>query len=112
MCTAQLQGHDPKTWLKPSMQCWHSGPDCLCDATVLEASEFTNDGASALTSASFGFWGNAANKESTCNAGDPGLILGLGSSPGEGIGYLLQYSWASLMAHMVKNLPAMQETWV
>ena len=35
-----------------------------------------------------------------------------GSSPGEGIGYPLQYSWASLVAQMVKNLPAMGETWV
>ena len=40
------------------------------------------------------------------------MILGLESSPGEGIGYLLQYSWASLVAHMVKNPPAMQETWI
>ena len=31
---------------------------------------------------------------------------------GEGIGYLLQYSWASLVAQLVKNLPAMKETWV
>ena len=50
-----------------------------------------------------------AGKESTCNAGDPGLIPGLGKSPGEGIGYPLQYSWASLEAQLVKNLPAMQE---
>ena len=42
----------------------------------------------------------------------PGSISGLGRSTGEGIGYLLQYSWASLVAQMVKNLPAMQETWV
>ena len=35
-----------------------------------------------------------------------------GRAPGEGIGYPLQYSWASLVAHMVKNPPAMQETWV
>ena len=48
--------------------------------------------------------------ESTCNAGDPGAIPGLGSSPGEGIGYPRPYSWASLVAQMVKNLPAMQET--
>ena len=53
-----------------------------------------------------------AGKESTCNAGDPGLIPGLGISPGEGIGYPLQYSWASLVAQLVKNLPAMRETWV
>ena len=50
--------------------------------------------------------------ESTCNAGDPGSIPGLGRSTGEGIGYPLQYSWASLVAQLVKNLPAMQETWV
>ena len=51
-------------------------------------------------------------KESTCNAGDPGVIPGWGRSTGEGIGYPLQYSWASLVAQLVKNLPAMQETWV
>ena len=45
-------------------------------------------------------------------AGDPGLIPGLGRSPGEGIGYPLQNSWASLMAQMVKNLPVIRETWV
>ena len=39
-------------------------------------------------------------------------LLGLGRSPGEGIGYPLQYSWASLVAQLVKNLPATQETWV
>ena len=51
-------------------------------------------------------------KESACNVGDPGLIPGLGRSAGEGIGYPLQYSWASLVAQLVKNPPAMQETWV
>ena len=44
--------------------------------------------------------------ESALNAGDPGSIPRLGGSPGEGIGYLLQYSWASLVAQMVKNPPA------
>ena len=39
-------------------------------------------------------------------------IPGSGRPPGEGIGYPLQYSWASLVAQLVKNLPAMQETWV
>ena len=43
--------------------------------------------------------------ESTCDVGDPGLIPQLGRSPGEGIGYPLQYSWASLVAQVVKNLP-------
>ena len=53
-----------------------------------------------------------SGKESTCKAGDPGSIPGLGWSPGEGIGYPLQYSWTLLVAQMVKNPPAMQETWV
>ena len=52
----------------------------------------------------------SAGKESTCNAGDPGLIPGLGKSPGEGMGYPFQDSWASLVAQMIKNLPAMWET--
>ena len=56
--------------------------------------------------------GSLASKEFTCNAGDPGLIPGSGSSPGEGIGYPLQYPWASLVAQTVTNLPAMRETWV
>ena len=40
------------------------------------------------------------------------LILGSGRSPGEGIGYTLQYSWATLVVQMVKNPPAIRETWV
>ena len=59
-----------------------------------------------------GFPGSSAGKESSCNAEDPGSISGLESSPGEGIDYPLQCSWASLVAQMVKNLPALQETWV
>ena len=59
-----------------------------------------------------GFPGSSAGKESACNAGDPGSIPGLERSAGEGIGYPLQYSWASLVAQTVKNQPAMQETWV
>ena len=58
-----------------------------------------------------GSLGSSVGKESTCNAGDPSLIPRSGSSPGEGIGYPLQYSWASLVAQMVKILPAVQETW-
>ena len=59
-----------------------------------------------------GFPNSLVGKESTCNAGDPGWIPGLGRSAGEGIGYPLRYSWASLVAQLVKNLPAMQETLV
>ena len=51
-------------------------------------------------------------KESACNAGDPSSIPGLGRSAGEEIDYPLQYSWASLVAQLVKNLLAMWETWV
>ena len=59
-----------------------------------------------------GFPGSPAGEESTCKAGDPSLTPGSGSSPGERVGYPLQYSWASLMAQMVKNKPAMRDTWV
>ena len=59
-----------------------------------------------------GFPDSSVGKEFACNAGDLGLIPGLGRSPGEGRGYPLQYSWASLVTQLVKNLPAMQETWV
>ena len=50
--------------------------------------------------------------EPACNAGDPGSMPMAGRSLGEGIGYPLLYSWASLVAQSVKNLPAMRETWV
>ena len=55
---------------------------------------------------------SSVGKESACNAGDPGLIPGLGRSTGEGIGYPLQYSWASFVAQLEKNPPAVQDTWV
>ena len=57
-----------------------------------------------------GFPSSSAGKESTSSAGDSSSVSGLGRSAGEGIGYPLQYSWASLVAQMVKNLPAMWET--
>ena len=59
-----------------------------------------------------GFPDRSVGKESTCNAGDPSLIPESGRSTGEGKVYPLQYFWASLVAQLVKNLPAMQETWV
>ena len=55
---------------------------------------------------------SSAGKESASNAGNPGSIPGLGSSTGEGIGYPLQYSGASLVPQTVNNLPTLQETWV
>ena len=54
--------------------------------------------------------GSSAGKESTCNARDPSLIPGSGRSTGERMGYPLQYSWASLVAQMVKKPPAVWET--
>ena len=59
-----------------------------------------------------GFRHSSVDKESAGNARDPGSIPGSGSSAGEGIGYPFQYSWASLAAQLVKNLPAMRDTWV
>ena len=59
-----------------------------------------------------GFPDSSVGKESTCNAGDLGSIPGSGRSAGEGTGYPLQYSWASLVTELVKNLPAVWETWV
>ena len=55
---------------------------------------------------------SSVGKESACNAGDPGSILDSERFPGEGIGYPLQYSWSSLVAHLVKNPCAMQEFWL
>ena len=59
-----------------------------------------------------GFLDSSVGKESICNAGDPGSIPGSGRSAGEGNGNPLQYSWASLVAQLVKNLLAMREAWV
>ena len=59
-----------------------------------------------------GFPHSSVGKESTCNAGDSGSIPGSGRFSGEEIGYPLQYCWASLVAQLIKNLPAKRETWV
>ena len=59
-----------------------------------------------------GFLGSSAGKESACHAGDPSSIPGSGRSTGERIGNPILYSWASLVAQMVKNPPAMEDTWV
>ena len=59
-----------------------------------------------------GFPDSSVDTESACNAGDPGSIPGSGRSAVKGIVYPLQYSWASLVTQLVKNPPAMWETWV
>ena len=66
----------------------------------------------ATHSSILGLPSGSAGKESACNIGDPSSIPGSGRSTGEGIGYPLQYSWAFLVAQLVKNPPAMRETWV
>ena len=58
------------------------------------------------------FSGSSAGKGSACSAGATGSIPGSGRSAGEATGYPLQYSWASPVAQLVKNPPAMWETWV
>ena len=60
----------------------------------------------------FTFTHSSVGKESACNAGDPGSIPGWERSAAEETGYPLHYPWASLVAQLVKNLPAMWETWV
>ena len=76
------------------------------DLSVTRGNAFTKRGKPFL-----GFPYSSAGKESACNAGDPGLIPGSGRSAGVGIGYPLQYSWTSLVAQLIKNPPAMWETW-
>ena len=71
---------------------------------------FTSDIGSNFFCAVFVY--SSVGKESTNKSGYPSLIPGSGRSAGEGIGYTPQYSWASLVAQLVKNPPAMQETWV
>ena len=59
---------------------------------------------------SLGLPDSSVGKESACNAGDPSSIPGSGRSAGEGISYSLQYSWASLVAQLVRNSSAMWKT--
>ena len=64
-----------------------------------------------MTEGGRGFPDSSVGKESACNAGDTGSIPGSGRFAGEGIGYPLQYSWASLVAQLVKNPPADGGAW-
>ena len=58
----------------------------------------------------WGFPDSSVGKKSACKAGDPSSVPKSGRFTGEWIGYPFQYSWASLVAQLVKNPPAMQET--
>ena len=75
-------------------------PDLLCPVITVDV----------VFLSSWGFPGSSPGKESAFSAGDPGSIPGLGRSSGKGIGYPIQYSWACLVAELVKNPPAMWET--
>ena len=78
---------------------------CVCFLCIICVKHIRN-----LLQYYMGFPDSSGGKESTCNSGDPGSIPGSGRSAGEGIGYPLQDSWASLVAQLVKNLPTIQET--
>ena len=79
------------------------------ECSVTKLRECVKDTRTVIRIKSF-FEINSVGKESACNAGDPVWFLGQEASPGEGIGYPLQYS--SLVAQLVTSLPAMRETWV
>ena len=84
--------------------------ELICLQRNTEVSFFTSPCSSFILCSLPGIWGfpdNSVGKESTCNAGDPGSIPGLERNAREGIGYPLQYSWASLVVQVVKNPPAM-----
>ena len=99
---------------------WFSGAKCFLLKTLVYSGEFISLHRMSIFTYHFrgtleshkGFPGSSAGKESICNAGDSSLIPGMGRSSGERIGYPLQYSWVSLVAQLVENLPSVWETWV
>ena len=93
---------------------WNDGTRCVCILKFIVLISFSTyeNNLDLNYTVHLGFPYSSAGKKSTCNAGDPDSIPGSGISAGEGIGYPLQYSWAFLVAQLVKNPPAMQETWV
>ena len=102
---------EPPTISSTSLVCLKTTEKTNIPPTQKKPPQFSFN-SNASNSSWMGFPGSSAGKESACNAGDPGSIPGLGRVPGEEIGYPLQYSWASLVAQLVKNLPAVWETWV
>ena len=106
------------------LRLWRSLTECKCHpaethSVIINHSHFSINKrvADSITKCKvfpnlLGFPGSSAGKESACNTGDFSSIPGSGRLPGEGIGYPLQYSWASQVAQMLKNLPAMRKTWV
>ena len=105
----------PKSCQRPPESAWKQILPQLCHkvaAALVNILSTVRQPELEAPSYSVGFPGSSVSKESACNAGDPSSIPGLGRSPREGIGYPLQYSWASLVAQLVQNLTAMWETWV
>ena len=99
-----LQIWNTQQWPQDWKKCLHSNPnERQCQRIFKLPHNYSH-----LT----GFPHSSVGKESACNAGDPGSIPGAGRSAGEGLGYPLQYSWASPVAQQVKNSPPMWETWV
>ena len=105
----QYSPPEPPGRYQPNGTCHSSATEdaaALCVPYLMQFSLGRKSSSSAVHQCS------SARKESACKAGDRFLIPGSGSSPGEGIGYPLQYSWASPAAQVVKNLPAIWETWL
>ena len=97
---------------KPQSSLIHKMQLLLHESVSLDCSNSVTSSGSPLILLRLLFPGSSPGKESACNAGDPGLIPGSGRSPGEGIGYPLQYSLSPLVAQLAKNPSAMQENWV
>ena len=87
-----------------------SGHFIYCLVIIIPTSHIWNLGFERLINLPKAIPSSSAGKESTCNAGDPGSIPGLGTFPGERIDYPLQNFGAFLVAQRVKNPPVMQET--
>ena len=106
-----LDFQPPELW--ENILCGSAGKQSACnvgDPGLIPVQKILWRRARLPTPVFLGLSCGSAGKESACNAGDPGWIPGSGRSAGEGIGYPLLYSWASLVAQLVKNLPVMRET--
>ena len=111
-CTVRRTGLDEVTWCQGNLICVQFSSLAQLCPTLCNPIDCSLSGSSVYEI--FQWSGDTLLvqlvKNPPANAGDPGLISGLEQFPGEGIGYPLQYSWASLVAQMVKYLPAIQET--
>ena len=101
-----LKGQPWITTFWPHSACWQISLPCGCktQGPILSGPLPRGPPQDSSDFIKSGFPSSSAGKESTCNAGDPGSIRGSGRSSGEGISYPLQYSWASQLAQLVKNL--------